>query len=123
MRIKNLEDKILENEVRINEISELRAGKIGKATKEEQPLVDEKNNLKRENRQNRAEIKKLSNELKEYEDAKDYASDMIKAETKQAGKNRCTRFVNSVDERPKELRGFINKLPKKIEKNTIAHRI
>ena len=47
---------------------------------------------------------------------KDYASDMIKSETKQSGKNRCTRFVNSVDERPKELRGFIKKIPKKIEK-------
>ena len=41
-KIKNLEDKILENEVRINEISKLRAGKIGKPTKVEQPLADEK---------------------------------------------------------------------------------
>ncbi len=44
---------------------------------------------------------------------------MIKAETKQASKNRCTRFVKSVDERPKELHGFINNLPK----NIITHRI
>ena len=115
-KIKNLEDKILKNEVRINEISQLRTGKRGRATKEEQPLVDEKNNLKRENRQNNAEIKKLRSELKEYEDVKDYASDMLKSETKQSGKNRCTRLVNSVDKRPKELRGFINNLPNKIER-------
>ena len=51
-------------------ISKLRAGKSGRPTKEEQPLVDKKNNLKRENRQINEEIKKLRTELKEYEDAK-----------------------------------------------------
>ena len=51
-------------------ISKLRAGKSGRPTKEEQPLVDEKNNLKRENRQINEEINKLRIELKEYEDAK-----------------------------------------------------
>ncbi len=50
---------------------------------------------------------------------KDYTSDMIKAETKQEGKNRCTRFVKSVDERPEELHGFINNLPKKIEQKLL----
>ena len=55
----SIEDKILENEVRINEVTELRSGKIDKPTKEEPPIVDEINNLKRENRKNRDEIKKL----------------------------------------------------------------
>ena len=40
-KIKNLEDKNLQNDVRINEITELRAGKRDRASKEEQPLVDE----------------------------------------------------------------------------------
>ena len=47
---------------------------------------------------------------------------MLKVETKQSGKNRCTRLVNSIDEKSKELRGFINKLPKKIKK-LLLHKI
>ena len=34
--------------------------------------------------------KKLTAELQVYIDTKDYVSDMLKVETKQSGKNRCT---------------------------------
>ena len=49
-----------------------------------------KNDLQREKRQNNTEIKKLTAELQVYIDTKDYVSDMLKVETKQSGKNRCT---------------------------------
>ena len=114
-KIKKLEKEIAENQVRIDEIKELRKEKAGKPSKEEQPIVNEKKDLERANRQKRDEIRKLTHELNEYVDVKDYTSDMLKPKTKQSGKNRCTRLVNTVEEKPKEIRGFINKLPDQID--------
>ena len=55
-KIRNLEVKIEENKEKIEEIKILRKGKIGKPSKEEQTLVDEKNELERQNHQNRRKI-------------------------------------------------------------------
>ena len=53
-KIKKLEDEIEKNKIRINEITKLRHGKTGRASAEEQAIVDEKNDLLRINRQKRA---------------------------------------------------------------------
>ena len=59
-KIKKLEDEIEKNKIRINEITKLRQGKTGRASAEEQAIVDEKNDLLRINRQKRAKIREIN---------------------------------------------------------------
>ena len=115
-KIKNATEQIEENEKRIDEISKTRKGKIGKPTKEEQPLVDEKHDLEKENREKRSQIREYKEELEVYVDLKDSVSLMLKSKTRATGDKRYASLASDLDEIPKEAKSYIKKLGDDLDK-------
>ena len=114
-KIRNLEAKIEENQIRINEIKKLRKGKVGRASKEEQALVDEKHDLERQNRKNRSKIREYKKELQLYIDIKDAVSLMLKSKAKKTELNRYDKIRDNIDDVPKEARAFIKNISKELD--------
>ena len=114
-KINKAKDQIEENNKSINEIKERRKGKIGRPSKEEQPLVDEKRKLKFENEDLRKQIREHKTKLKKYEQVIHDTSLILKSKSKETGIKRYFRLLAKVEEVPKEARGFIRNMEKDLD--------
>ena len=114
-KIKKLEDEIEENIIRINEIKELRQGKSGRAPSEEQHIVDEKNDLIRENRQKRAKIRELNKQLDSYDYTKERVSMILKSKAMPTADHRYNDLLINIERVPEELRPFVKNIEKDFE--------
>lgn len=116
MKIRNNTEKIKINEIKIAEIAELRRGKLGRPTKEEQKLVDTKKDLIDENRKMRKENKEYADELKLYEKTIDNTSSMLDSKSKETGLKRYNKLLDDLEDLPKEARTTIKNMEKDIDK-------
>ena len=114
-KIKKLEKEIEENTVRIDEIKELRRGKHGRASAEEQAIVDEKNNLLRINRQKRAEIREINEKMDSYIYTKERVSFVLKSKAMSTADNRYDDLLENIERVPEELRAFVRNIEKDYE--------
>lgn len=114
-KIKKLEDEIEENIIRINEITQLRQGKTGRAPAEEQDIVDEKKDLLRENRQKRAKIQELNKQLDSYVYTKERVSMILKSKTMPTADNRYNDLLENIERIPEELKAFVKNIEKDYE--------
>ena len=114
-KIKKLEDEIEENKARINEIIELRQGKTGRATREEQAIVNEKNDLLRANRQKRAKIREINEKLDSYIYTKERVSMVLKSKAMPTADNRYNDLLENIERVPEELRPFVRNIEKNKE--------
>ena len=116
-KTKSLERKIEENDIKIEEIKELRKG-MGKPKKDDKKankLVDAKKNYERENREYRSEIRACNKEIKSLIDAKDAVSACIGSKTYNGGINRYNRMINNMDKYHEKTHSFIINLEKSLD--------
>ena len=89
-------------------------GKVGRAPAEEQALVDEKQNLERQNRQNGSKIREYKKELQFYMDIKNAVSLMLKFKAKKTGLNRYNKIMGNVDMCQKK-HGLVKNISKELD--------
>ena len=111
-KIKKLEDDIEENIERIDEIIKLREGKVGRALGEEQGIVDENNDLLRLNREKRAEIREINEQLDDYVHAKERVLMVLKSKAISTADNRYNDLLENIERVPEELRAFVRNIKK-----------
>ena len=115
-KINNNEEKIKANEEKIAKISELRKGKTGRPSKEEQKLVDTKKALERENQEKRRKNREYNQELKLYEKTIDKTSLMLKSKSKETGIKRYEKLLDNIDDLPQEARRTIKNMKQDLDK-------
>ena len=114
-KIKNNQEKIVENKEKIEEIKEQREGKIGRPSKDEQKLVEEKKDLTRENTKKRAQNKTYNEELKTYEKTIHDVSLMLGSKSYQTGKKRYDKIIGKLEEIPKKVRNTIKNMNQELD--------
>lgn len=80
-----------------------------KLLKKKKILEKRKQTIKKEKRENKAE-------LETYEKCTHNLSLMLKSKTKKTGLKRYQKIIDSIDELPEKIRGFIKNIQKEIDK-------
>jgi IS1 family transposase len=122
-KIKAYTDKIEKNENKINELKSKNTGKKGRISHKDKKRQKYNNRIKKLNKENRilrAQNRENKGKIKELKKYTDNISLMFKSKTKKTAMKRFQKLQDKINELPKEIASFIEKLSKDIS-NTLNH--
>jgi len=122
-KITSLEEKIEKNKLKITEFKNknpAKRGRISKKDKTRQKFSSRIKKLEKENRTSRAVIRENKSKIKELKKYTDKISLMFRSKTKKTAMKRFQELKDKIEELPKEIATFIEKLSKDIN-STLNH--